>query len=92
MQYIQRLEFLDLSHCHGLTITPDLSGFPKLERLILEDCINLVELHGSVVKSQRLRLLNLNGCTNLVKLPSGLDRLKSLEQLLVSGCSKLETS
>ncbi|KAM7478292.1 hypothetical protein LguiA_026505 [Lonicera macranthoides] len=91
-KYIQRLEFLDLSHCHGLTITPDLLGFPKLERLILEDCINLVELHGSVVKSQRLRLLNLNGCTNLVKLPSGLDRLKSLEQLLVSGCSKLETS
>ncbi|KAM7481959.1 hypothetical protein LguiB_006542 [Lonicera macranthoides] len=87
---LSRLKILDLSHSHDLTNSPDFSGLPNLERLMLKDCINLFEVHKSVVTLERLILLNLEGCINLRNLPSKFDHLKSLEKLVLSGCSKLD--
>ncbi|CAL5340860.1 unnamed protein product [Camellia sinensis] len=84
------LKFLNLSHSYGLTNTPNFTGLPNLENLILKDCINLVEVHESIGKLGRLVFLNLKGCKNLEKLPSKIGHLKSLEKLILSGCSKLD--
>ncbi|GFY94383.1 disease resistance protein (TIR-NBS-LRR class) family [Actinidia rufa] len=83
------LRFLNLSHSHGLTKTPDFSGLPNLERLILKDCIALMEVHESIGELERLVFLNLTDCKNLRKLPKTVCKLQSLKKLILSGCSKL---
>ncbi|XP_059653196.1 disease resistance protein RPV1-like isoform X2 [Cornus florida] len=87
---LRLLKILNLSHSHGLTNTPDFSQAPNLERLILKNCINLIEIHGSIGDLGRLVLLNLKGCKNLRKLPSKIGGLKCLEVLILSRCLKLE--
>ena len=84
------MEVLNFSHCQFLKKTPDFSMLPNLKRLILKNCIRLVELHESIGGLTRLVLLNLRGCRNLTRLPPQFHRLRSLEKLILSGCSKLE--
>ncbi|CAL8130203.1 unnamed protein product [Prunus armeniaca] len=84
-KFLPRLKILNLSHSHGLVTTPDLSGFPNLERLILKDCINLKEVDESIGDLEKLVFLNLKDCKNLIKLPI----LPSLQVLILSGCSNL---
>ncbi|KAK4493038.1 hypothetical protein RD792_018145 [Penstemon davidsonii] len=87
---LRSLKVLDLSHSHCLTRTPDFSGLPRLEKLILEDCINLVKVRESIGRLDRLLLLNLKGCENLKKLPKEIEGLKSLGNLNLSGCLNLD--
>ncbi|XP_059653214.1 disease resistance protein RPV1-like isoform X2 [Cornus florida] len=87
---LRSLKILNLSHSHGLTNTPDFSQVPNLEKLILKNCKNLIEIHESIGELGRLVLLNLKGCENLGKLPLKIGQLKSLEILILSGCLKLE--
>ncbi|KAI5344489.1 Hypothetical predicted protein [Prunus dulcis] len=89
-RFLPRLKTLNLSHSHSLTTTPDMSGLPKLERLILKDCINLVEVNESIGDLENLVHLNLRDCKNLMKLSTSIRRLGSLQDLILSGCSKLE--
>ncbi|KAM1413481.1 hypothetical protein ACFXTO_026073 [Malus domestica] len=84
-RFLPRLKILNLSHSHGIRTTPDFSGLPNLERLILKDCINLVEVHESTGDLEKLLVLNLEGCKNLMKLPI----LRSIQDLILFGCSKL---
>ncbi|KAB2617024.1 TMV resistance protein N-like [Pyrus ussuriensis x Pyrus communis] len=86
---LTRLKILNLSHSHGLRTTSDLSGLPNLEKLILKDCINLVDVDESIGNLGKLVFLNLKGCKNLMKLPKRMNWLRSLEKLILSGCSKL---
>lgn len=88
-QVLRSLKVIDLSHSHLLRSTPDFSGLPSIERLILAYCTNLIEIHESIGELQRLNFLDLVGCVNLEKLPRSIDRLKSLEKLILFGCSKL---
>lgn len=92
IKVLNLLKILDLSHCHGLTATPDFLAVPNLERLMLKSCINLVKVHESIGNLERLRLPNLKGCENLRKLPRKIGQLKSLKKLILSGCSKLKWS
>ncbi|CAL5380260.1 unnamed protein product [Camellia sinensis] len=84
------LKILNLSHFHGLVDSPDFSLLPNLEKLKLKDCINLVGVHESIGKLERLVLLNLRGYRNLTKLPREIVLLKSLEELILSDCSSLD--
>ncbi|XP_059276476.1 TMV resistance protein N-like [Lycium ferocissimum] len=84
------LKYINLSHSHKLIRTPDFSGTPNLERLVLEECTSLVEIKFSVKDLGKLVLLNLKNCTNLKTLPKSI-QLESLEVLILSGCSKLKT-
>ncbi|KAK9949759.1 hypothetical protein M0R45_005275 [Rubus argutus] len=84
------LKSIDLSHSLNLLMTPNFSGSPYLECLVLEGCIQLYEVESSVGFLERLILMNLNGCKNLRLLPSSVSGLKSLKFLYLSGCSKLE--
>ncbi|RXH87847.1 hypothetical protein DVH24_034747 [Malus domestica] len=89
-EYLPSLKILNLSHSHGLKATPDFRPVPNLERLILKDCVNLVDVHESIGKLERLICLNMEDCKNLKKLPKNISMLTSLETLIISGCSKFE--
>ncbi|XP_057972921.1 TMV resistance protein N-like isoform X1 [Malania oleifera] len=86
---LKNLKFMKLSHSQNLTKTPNFTGVPNLERLILEGCINLIKIHPSIGTLKRLILLNLKDCKNLRYLMSAIG-LESLESLILSGCSKLQ--
>ncbi|TXG56401.1 hypothetical protein EZV62_017714 [Acer yangbiense] len=85
-----RLLVMNLCNCFHLTEIPDLSDHSFLEKLILENCRELVKIHKSIGDSKTLRYLNLKNCSNLVEFPSDVSGLKHLENLILSGCSKLK--
>ncbi|XAR49315.1 hypothetical protein NMG60_11032483 [Bertholletia excelsa] len=87
---LKHLKILDLSHSHDLTKTPYFTQMPNLERLLLEDCTGLVEVHKSIGYLEKLVLLNLRNCVKLRKLPTSIGSLKSLITLNISDCSNLE--
>ncbi|KAJ0075563.1 hypothetical protein Patl1_34752 [Pistacia atlantica] len=87
---LDKLKIFKLSHSKKLTRTPDFRGVPNLERLILEDCTSLYELHPSIGDLKRLRVLNLKDCRNLQSLPRVIAGWRSLKVLLLLGCSKID--
>ncbi|KAJ6885463.1 TMV resistance protein N-like [Populus alba x Populus x berolinensis] len=89
--FLPKLKILDLRHSQDLIRTPDFSGLPALEKLILEDCIRLVQIHESIGDLQRLLILNLRNCTSLMELPEEMSRLNSLQELVLDGCSNLNS-
>ncbi|XP_016649880.1 PREDICTED: TMV resistance protein N-like isoform X2 [Prunus mume] len=88
-KFLQSLKILDLSGSCILTETGDFSLVPNLERLILEDCVSLVDVHESIGNLEKLVHLNMKNCKNIRKLPKRISMLKSLETLILSGCSSL---
>lgn len=88
-QNFEKLKFIKFSHSESLVCLPDLKGFPNLQRLELEGCKNLIEVHPSVVVLKRLILLNLKYCVQLRSLPSKIET-ESLEILILSSCSNVE--
>ncbi|XP_042497572.1 uncharacterized protein LOC122076324 [Macadamia integrifolia] len=89
-KFLKNLGILNLSHCLYLITTPDFVGLPNLERLVLEGCTRLCEVHQSIDCLDKLVFLNLKDCKSLHNLPSGISKLRSVENLIISGCSKLE--
>jgi Leucine-rich repeat (LRR) protein len=81
----EKMKILNLSHSHYLSQTPDFSGLPNLEQLILEDCTSLFKVHHSIGALTSLVLVNLKGCKCLTSLPRSFYKLKSLETLILSG-------
>ena len=69
--------------------TPDLIWVPNLEKMVLEDCLNLREIHPSTLVHNRLTLLNLKNCVNVKTLPS-MFKMESLKVLILFGFSKLK--
>ncbi|XP_059449150.1 disease resistance protein RPV1-like [Corylus avellana] len=89
-QLFGKLKFLNLSHSHYLTQTPNFATLPNLEKLILKDCTSLFEVHQSIGDLNNLVLVNLKDCKSLESLPRSFYRLKSLQTLILSGCSKFD--
>jgi Leucine-rich repeat (LRR) protein len=89
LQSLPKLKILDLSDSRNLIKVPDLTGAPNLEKLILQGCVNLYEVHPSVGVLKRLTLLNLKDCKSLTSLPCNISS-DSLKILILSGCSKLD--
>ncbi|KAF7815855.1 TMV resistance protein N-like [Senna tora] len=86
---LHKLRIIDLSGSKDLIETPDFSETPNIERMFLNDCINLIKVHESVGQLKKLLKLSLKGCKNLVTLPSKLET-NSLQAFTLFGCSKLE--
>ena len=82
------MKFIKLNKSQKLIETPDITKIPVLEKLDLEDCINLQRVDPSTGVHIKLKLLNLKGCKNLTSLPDKFE-MKSLEILILSGCSKV---
>ncbi|KAE8705466.1 TMV resistance protein N [Hibiscus syriacus] len=87
---VPNLKILNLSHSHSLLKTPNFSGLPSLEKLMLKDCIKLVEVDQSIGELKMLTFLTLKDCKSLRKLPRTIGSLTSLEELILSGCSSLD--
>ncbi|KAK7317558.1 hypothetical protein RJT34_01902 [Clitoria ternatea] len=87
----ENLMIINLSYCHQLSAIPDLSGCQHLEKIDLENCVNLTSIHESIGSLSTLCSLNLSGCSKLTELPSDVSGLKRLEVLLLSSCSSLKT-
>ncbi|KAJ9146025.1 hypothetical protein P3X46_028345, partial [Hevea brasiliensis] len=66
---LDMLKFVNLSHSQDLIRTPDLTRVPNLEKLFLEACTSLVEVHPSIWLLKRLIILNLKDCRCLKALP-----------------------
>ncbi|XP_056166739.1 disease resistance protein RPV1-like [Syzygium oleosum] len=82
-----QLKILNLTGCTGLLMTPDLSGFEKLEILILEHCSRLVKIDASIAHLKCLVTLNLKFCGELCMLPKELNDMKEMKELLIDGTS-----
>ncbi|KAL2965755.1 hypothetical protein AAZX31_16G078800 [Glycine max] len=89
-QVLQWLKILNLSHSKYLTATPNFSGLPSLEKLILKDCPSLSKVHKSIGDLHKLVLINMKDCTSLSNLPREMYQLKSVKTLNLSGCSKID--
>ncbi|KAJ6978184.1 disease resistance protein RUN1-like isoform X2 [Populus alba x Populus x berolinensis] len=85
---LNNLKVLDLSHSMFFVKTPNFSGLPSLERLILENCENIADIHQSIGELKKLVFLNLKGCRSLKNLPESLP--STLETLNTTGCIRLE--
>ncbi|XP_042488073.1 disease resistance protein RPV1-like [Macadamia integrifolia] len=86
----QQLKVLKLSYCLNMSESPNFSKFPCLERLYLDNCTKLVNLHKSIGQLHHLIYLNLEGCYSLKKLPNSICRLSSLQKLILTNCISLK--
>ncbi|XP_042489731.1 TMV resistance protein N-like, partial [Macadamia integrifolia] len=90
-KYLTKLKELNLSGSWSLTYTPDFSGLPNLEKLILNHCRSLIGIHGSIKCLKKLVNLDLSMCENLKNLPSGISYCSKLETLNVWNCYRLNS-
>ncbi|KAK3431401.1 hypothetical protein EUGRSUZ_E03280 [Eucalyptus grandis] len=88
-QNLRKLKSINFSECKSLVSIHDLSSAPNMEKLILNGCEGLVEVHPSVGDLVKLEVLSLRGCFNLRKFPNML-KTESLQILELCDCSKLE--
>ncbi|KAH0710703.1 hypothetical protein KY284_012130 [Solanum tuberosum] len=80
------LKHLDLRDSCELTKTPNFGDIPNLEKLHLEGCVNLEEVHPSLGHCRMLTYLSLYECHKLKKLPKFVC-MKSLETLNLRECT-----
>ncbi|XP_076952371.1 TMV resistance protein N-like [Bidens hawaiensis] len=86
---LPNLKVLSLYRALCLLRTPDFNGLPCLERLILEDCDELKEIHPSIGYHERLVYVKVSMCRKLKMFPPIL-RMKKLETLKISVCRRLQ--
>ncbi|XP_040996231.1 disease resistance protein Roq1-like [Juglans microcarpa x Juglans regia] len=85
----KNLTSIDFRESKYLTKISDLSSCSNLEKLILNDCESLVEVHDSIGFLDKLVELNFLECSSLKNLPRNF-KLRSLELLELRGCTSLE--
>ncbi|XLR62558.1 hypothetical protein S83_013230, partial [Arachis hypogaea] len=88
-KFLGNLKYLNLSHSWYLKETPDFSGTPILETLILGDCPDLREVHPSLLLHENLVLLDLSKCISLKTFP-GILYMTSLKELILKDCRSFE--
>ncbi|XP_034674134.1 disease resistance protein RPV1-like [Vitis riparia] len=84
-----KLKGIDLSNSKQLVKMPKFSSMLNLERLNLEGCSSLRELHSSIGDLKWLTYLNLGGCEQLQSLPTSM-KFEFLEVLYLNQCPKLK--
>ncbi|MFS7959099.1 putative TIR domain, P-loop containing nucleoside triphosphate hydrolase [Helianthus anomalus] len=88
-KHLPNLKILDLSESPKLITTPDFEGLPCLERLILESCKSLEEIHPSIGYHKRLVHVNMEFCSKLNLFPP-IIQMKKLETLNLGYCKQLQ--
>ena len=67
------MKIINLSNSLNLIKTPDFTGIPNLENLILEGCTSLFEVHPSLARHKKLQYVNLTDCVSIRIFPSNLE-------------------
>ncbi|CAI9269646.1 unnamed protein product [Lactuca saligna] len=80
------LKILNLSFCEQLCSVGGFDELPALERLIVRNCIGLLEVCESIDQCFELVFVDLSYCIKLEKLPRSLGMLKKVKTLLLNGC------
>ncbi|KAI9108235.1 hypothetical protein K1719_020718 [Acacia pycnantha] len=86
---LNKLRIIDMSGSESLSETPDFSGTPNLEELLLNRCRKLVRVHESVGQLKKLVKLSLKKCKRLEFLPTKLE-MNNLQEFILVGCEGLE--
>ncbi|RQO93003.1 hypothetical protein POPTR_007G143300v4 [Populus trichocarpa] len=81
---LNKLKILDLSYSKNLVKTPNMHSL-NLEKLLLEGCSSLVEIHQCIGHSKSLVSLNISGCSQLQKLPECMGDIECFTELLADG-------
>ncbi|CAN1177109.1 Probable disease resistance protein RPP1 [Linum perenne] len=93
IQYLTKLQHLNLKGCQSLKQLPSLIRLKFLKTLNLSHCSNLTTLPPSLGCLSNICELNLRNCVKLANLPRCVIHLmRSLESLNISGCSSLWNS
>ncbi|KAL5843294.1 hypothetical protein ACOSQ4_009252 [Xanthoceras sorbifolium] len=87
-KHAPKLKWLILSDSRHLTKIPDFSDIPLVEKIDLENCISLLEIHSSIQCLNNLCYLNARGCVNLRSFLSNI-HFEALESLDLSDCINL---
>ncbi|XP_054797630.1 disease resistance protein RUN1-like [Prosopis cineraria] len=88
VKFMKNLKHIDMSYSKDLTETPNFSGVPNLENLILEWCISLIVVHPSLGELKKLVEVDLHGCIRLEILPRKLE-MNSLIKLDLGYCYEI---
>ncbi|KEH29803.1 disease resistance protein (TIR-NBS-LRR class) [Medicago truncatula] len=83
------MKVLTLDKCQYLTHIPNVSGLPNLEKFSFQYCDNLIAIHDSIGKLNKLEILNAWGCIKLENFPPL--RLPSLKELDLTYCKRLKS-
>ncbi|KAL7618268.1 hypothetical protein Lser_V15G03389 [Lactuca serriola] len=81
------LKILNLSFCDQLHSVGDFDQLPALNRLILRNCIGLVDVCESIGQCVELVHIDLSYCKKLEKLPRNMGMLKKVTTMLLNGCN-----
>ncbi|XP_048131491.1 disease resistance protein RPV1-like [Rhodamnia argentea] len=87
IKMLHNLKVLQLTGLNMVRI--DLFGCLSLERLIIEECRQLVEIDPSIGELKLLAYLLIEGCDRLKDLPGEIGLLVNLKHLSLGHCSKL---
>ncbi|XP_054776961.1 disease resistance protein Roq1-like isoform X4 [Prosopis cineraria] len=88
LEFMQNLKFIDMRGSEDLVETPDFSGVPNLEKLILDGCSSLVAVHPSLGELKKVVEVSLRWCTSLEILPRKLE-MNSLMKLSLFFCCRV---
>ncbi|KAK4588004.1 hypothetical protein RGQ29_019126 [Quercus rubra] len=91
MKNFDKLKSINLARSSNLIITPDFTGVPNLEELVLAWCSNLRRLHPSIRNLKKIILLDLKHCKELSCLPDKfeMESLKTLDLICSSKVKKI---
>ncbi|XP_009342706.2 disease resistance protein RPV1 [Pyrus x bretschneideri] len=84
---LEMLKFLNLGYCAQLKQSPDFSGIPNIEILILKACKSLSIIHRSVGLLENLKYFSVDHCKSLQEIPN---LPTNLEILKANECIALE--
>ncbi|TXG70984.1 hypothetical protein EZV62_005919 [Acer yangbiense] len=87
IQYLIKLDFLQLEGCGSLKGIPDCSGLNSLKTLHLSRCSNLEMLPEMPCNIEELWLIG----TAIEELPLSTENLNKLQDLSLSGCKRLKS-
>ncbi|KAJ9539480.1 hypothetical protein OSB04_032213 [Centaurea solstitialis] len=87
-KFLPNLKVLDLYRSRDLIKTPDFQGLPCLERLRLNHCDKLTDIHPSISYHETLISVEMSHCTSPETFPP-ISGMKKLETLKLSWCSQL---
>ncbi|KAJ9558761.1 hypothetical protein OSB04_013375 [Centaurea solstitialis] len=88
---LRSLKILNLSYCEQLGILGGFSECPALERLMLSNCISLIEVCESIEQCDELEHIDLSYCKEVEKLLRMMGKVKnSVKSLNLDGCNLSE--